>query len=283
VEEAKRYAANCVYELSDITAAALKLVSTKEIRQASLPFGGAPLAGFRVLSPLPLFADDAVSAVAAICGDAQASPEWSSAKDPLPVPLAPGGSIYGVPYDDKLFETGTAAVTPAAAAGDSSASARVASIMGRESEMDTFINSFAGRPDLNVLLHEPALKKGSSSAEQMPVQLLRQFQGALHIRSPDSSIEGFLTRLPSISAAGLAAPAADRLVRPELAEVYLLLAADMANLSGKLPRPAAAGSDAVGTVTAVSPQLRLQHFSQVTFGRLDLAWQAAMQQQQDRL
>jgi hypothetical protein len=31
--------------------------------------------------------------------------------------------------------------------------------------MDIFINSFAGRPDINVLLHDPALKKGSSSLQ----------------------------------------------------------------------------------------------------------------------
>jgi len=142
------------------------------------------------------------------------------------------------------------------------------------SQMDNFISSFANRPDLNVLLHEPALKKGSKCTEALPVQLLRDFGGAIHLRSPDSSIADFCSRLPSISAAGLAPPAADRLVRPELAEVYLLLCSDIERLSGKLrgTTPAAVASG--------SPQLRLQHFSQATFGRLDLAWQSAAQQQQ---
>jgi len=70
-------------------------------------------------------------------------------------------------------------------------------------QMEAFISSYAGRPDLNVLLHEPALKKGSSSAEVLPVKLLREFDGAVHLRSPESSIADFCSRLPSISAAGL--------------------------------------------------------------------------------
>lgn len=47
------------------------------------------------------------------------------------------------------------------------------------------------------------------------------------MRAPNSNIGDFTSRLPSISAAGLSPPAADRLVRPELAEVYKQLAADI--------------------------------------------------------
>lgn len=140
-------------------------------------------------------------------------------------------------------------------------------------QMDTFISSYAGRPDLNMLLHEPALKKGSSSAEGLPVKLLREFEGVVHLRSPDSSIADFCSRLPSMSAAGLAAPAADRMVRPELAAVYGQLAVGISELSSKLQGRAEAAAAAPGR-----PQLRLQHYCQATFGRLDLAWQLASEQ-----
>jgi hypothetical protein len=154
-----------------------------------------------------------------------------------------------------------------------------ASMQSSTAQIDAFISSYASRPDLNTLLHEPALNKGSSSAEALPVQLLRQFEGAIHLRSPDSTIGDFCSRLPSISAAGLAPPEADRLVRPELAAVCVQLAADIDRLSSKLQGRADAAARAPGC-----PQLKLQHFAQVTFGRLDLAWEgssnaAAMQQQ----
>jgi len=112
-----------------------------------------------------------------VCACAQASPEWRSANDPLPVPLGPGGSIYGVPYDSELFVTGATAVGPAqppaaaAAAVAGTPAARVAALLSSASmkssiaQMDSFISSYNSRPDLNVLLHEPALKRGSSSAE----------------------------------------------------------------------------------------------------------------------
>lgn len=183
-----------------------------------------------------------------------------------------------MPYDSELFVTGTAAVNPVpptAAAADEG-TARVAAILSSAcmqssvSQMSAFISSYASRPDLNSLLHEPALKKGSSSTEALPVQLLRQFAGAVHLRSPESSIKDFCSRLPSISAAGLAPPSADRLVRPELAAVYGQLTAGIKGVSSKLQgRPEAAA------VAPSCPQLRLQHYSQATFGRLDLAWHTA--------
>jgi hypothetical protein len=75
-------------------------------------------------------------------------------------------------------------------------------------QMDSFISSYNSRPDLNVLLHEPALKRAAAQ----PKELLGR-------------------------------------------------------------------SEATAAV-APGPQLRLQHFAQATFGRLDLAWEAAVQQQQ---
>lgn len=59
-------------------------------------------------------------------------------------------------------------------------------------------------------------------------------------------------------------------MRPALAEVYASLTAEVEQLSGQLQ---GGGS---GEARAVVPQLNLQHFSQVTFGRLDLAWQQAL-------
>jgi len=186
-----------------------------------------------------------------------------------------------VPYDHELFVTAATAVSPAqppaaaAAAVEGTPAARVAVVLGSASmqssiaQMDTFISSYAGRPDLNMLLHEPALKKGGSSTEGLPVKLLREFEGAIHLLSPDS-IADFCSRLPSISTAGLAALAADRLVRPELAAVYGQLAVGIAELSSKLQGRAEAAA-----VTPGRPQLRLQHYCQVNFGRLDLAWEAA--------
>jgi hypothetical protein len=135
---------------------------------------------------------------------------------------------------------------------------------GSLAQTQGYLRSFAGRPDLDRRLHAPVLG-GGSTQEQLPVKLLRDFEGTLHLLSAD--LPEFLGRLPRVSAAGLAAPAAERLVRPELAGVYLGLAAEVQQLSGRL------GGGGAGVVV---PQLNLQQFSQVTFGRLDLAWQQAL-------
>lgn len=77
-----------------------------------------------------------------------------------------------------------------------------------------------------------------------------------------------------MSDAGLAPSAADLLVRPELAAVHVQLAVGIERLSRRLQgRPEAAA------VAPGCPQLRLQHYCQVTFGRLGLAWQTATEQQ----
>lgn len=90
--------------------------------------------------------------------------------------------------------------------------------------MGVFLSSFTGMAGLTTLLHGPVLDGNGSIDEVLPVRLLRQFASATHVRSPYSSIAGFLGQLPSISAAGLAAPAAKRLVRPELQAEYNRLA-----------------------------------------------------------
>lgn len=57
---------------------------------------------------------------------AQASPEWGP-RDPLPVPVAAGGSLFGVPYDAELFSTQQLAV---AAAPPPAAGSAVAAVLG---------------------------------------------------------------------------------------------------------------------------------------------------------
>lgn len=58
----------------------------------------------------------------------------------------------------------------------------------------------------------------------------------MHLKFGGSSVEGILVMLPRVSAAGIAAPVAKRLVRPELHEVYLKLAAGVEDLSAELSR-----------------------------------------------
>lgn len=228
VDEAKRYATNSTFEMADITAAPLKLVRTL---LHPLAAGSRTCCCLAANSPLLRRLHAAVRPPCA-----QASPEWSSVKDPMPAPLAPRGSIYGVPYDAELFATGATAIPAAAAAPAARVAAMLdsAPMQSSAAQIGAFISSYASRTDLNGLLHAPALQKGSSSAEGLAVQLLRTIEGAVHLRSPDSSIAELTSRLPSISAAGLAAPAADRLVRPELAAVYVQLAADIQQLSARL-------------------------------------------------
>jgi hypothetical protein len=143
-------------------------------------------------------------------------------------------------------------------------------------QMQGFINSFAGLRKLNALLHEPVLDS-STTNKVLPVKLLREFGGTIHLRSC-AGIADFLSRLPSISVAGIAAPAADRLVRPELAAVYSSLAADITKLSTGLRGPAAVTQAPAGSV----PALLLLHYSQVAFGRLDAAWEQAVQQHKQK-
>ena len=140
-------------------------------------------------------------------------------------------------------------------------------------QTEEFISGFASLPGLNTLLHGPVLGKGTTD-EVLPVKPLRELDSTTHLRAADGSIAGFLSRLPSISAAGIAAPAAARLVRPELLQIYVGLASSLDELSagfrrapaGPRPGPSAAG-----------PQLKLLHYSQVAFGRLDMAWQQAQE------
>jgi hypothetical protein len=113
-----------------------------------------------------------------------------------------GGSIYRVPYDSQLFVTGAAAMpvaaaAAAAAAGEGTPASRVAALLGSAllqssvSQVSAFISSFAGRPDLNTPLHEPALNNGTRSVEGLPgsccVGLMSLLMAALRTSSAGSS------------------------------------------------------------------------------------------------
>jgi hypothetical protein len=104
------------------------------------------------------------------------------------------------------------------------------SVQRSVSQMKGLIDSFAGKPNLDAMLHEPVLGSGSSTNEVLPVKMLHELDNAIHLRSGDG-FANFLNRLPSISVASIAAPAADRLVHPELAGVYSRLAAGIMRLS----------------------------------------------------
>ena len=198
----------------------------------------------------------------------QSSPEWTS-KDPVPAPISPGITIQGIPYDDGLFSsTSQSAVPTAPSAADIKLSALTSTLQDSIQQMKTFIDSFARQPTLNTMLHGPVLG-GISTTEVLPVKPLRDFQGTTHLRAAGSTIAGFVSRLPSISAAGIASPAADMLVRPELQAAYERLSQRLTEQS--------AGLRGSTVVAGAGPQLMLKHYSQVVFGRLDLAWQQANQ------
>ena len=209
----------------------------------------------------------------------QASAEWT-AKDPVPGPLSSSSSIAGVPVHLDLMTSSSTrqnAVASAAATDHPKLSAILSSssMQCSVSQMETFISSFAGLRNLDALLHDPVLGSGSSTNELLPVKLLRDFDSAIHLRSC-AGVADFLSRLPSITMAGIAPPPADRLVHPELAGVYSNLAAGISRLSAGLRGQAAATQAPAGSV----PNLRLLHYSQVAFGRLDAAWEQANVQQQ---
>lgn len=115
---------------------------------------------------------------------------------------------------------------------------------------------------------QAAADKTSSTTESVELRAtqLRQV-GAVHLRTPGMTVSDFTSRLPSISVAGIALPSADQFIQPEYAIVYKQLATDISVLSTGL-----GGRNAVA-YDSVSPQQQLQllHYSQVVFGRLDLA------------
>uniref|UniRef100_A0A383VH72 Uncharacterized protein n=1 Tax=Tetradesmus obliquus TaxID=3088 RepID=A0A383VH72_TETOB len=199
-----------------------------------------------------------------------ASPEWREGT-PVPVELPAGSSIAGVPLDLELLSYGPSAV---AAATDPKLAAVMCTRSMRKctAAMDTFIGSFtADTAALNEQLYGPSLGAASTTDEQLPVLLLRDFAGlgSIHLRSgSSSSITGFLSRLPSVSLQGIEAPDSSRLVHAGLAAAYEHMAARAEQLS--------AGFRGLRRQQQQSgPQLRLHHFSQVTFGRLDLAYDSA--------
>ncbi|WIA38729.1 hypothetical protein OEZ86_002028 [Tetradesmus obliquus] len=91
--------------------------------------------------------------------------------------------------------------------------------------------------------------------------------GSMHLRN-SAGVGKFLSRLPRMSFVGLAAPDSSRLVDGRLAGAYALMADRVEQLS--------AGFGG-GSVQLQQGQcgLKLQHFSQIVFGRLDLAAHAA--------
>ena len=195
----------------------------------------------------------------------QASLEWT-AKDLVPLPLAADSSIEGIPVNLDLFRSPALNMGPAAALR-SVANPKLAAILNSSSMknsvrlMQGFIDSFSSNPKLNSLLHEPVL--GGNTDETLPVKLLRDIPGIVHLRS-GQAVGDFLSKLPTFSVDGLADPSADRLVHPELVGVYKQLAKDAAEVSSKLAQK--------GSKDAASVQLVVKHYAQVTFGRLDIAW-----------
>ena len=197
----------------------------------------------------------------------------------MPLPLAADSSIEGIPVNLDLFRSPALNMGPAAALR-SVANPKLAAILNSSSMknsvnlMQGFIESFSSDPMLNSLLHEPVLG-GSSTDETLPAKLLRDIPGSLHLHS-GAAVGAFLSRLPAFSAAGIAYPAADRLVHPALADVYKQLAKNAAAISSKL---AQIGSNEAAIVQQDMPQagpkLVLKHYSQVVFGRLDVAYNGA--------
>lgn len=180
----------------------------------------------------------------------QASPEWT-AKAPVPAPLSSSSLIVGVPVDlDLLSSSSTARQNVAASASAMdhpklSAIFSCSSMQRSVSQMQGFINSCAGLRNQDAMLHKPVLGSGSTH-EVLPVKLLCEFDSTIHLRSC-AGIADLLSRLSSISVAGIAAPAADRLVRPQLAGVCSNLAAGITRLSTGLQGPAAVTQASAGS------------------------------------
>jgi hypothetical protein len=131
---------------------------------------------------------------------------------------------------------------------------------------------------LNRQQYEPALGD-AGTGEQLPVVLLREFASlsSMHLRSSSSNsssgVGKFLSRLPRISFAGLAAPEGSRLVDGRLTGAYAQMAERVEQLSAGF-----SGGTVEQQQEQISQQSRLKllHFSQIVFGRLDLAAAAAL-------
>jgi hypothetical protein len=136
--------------------------------------------------------------------------------------------------------------------------------------MDAVVSSWAADETLlNSQLYEPALGD-AGTGEQLPVVLLRDFAsiGSMQLRS-NSTVGNFLSRLPRVSFVGLAAPERSRLVDWRLVDAY-------AKLADRVEQLSAGFSDGPGQQQqqqhmSQQSRLKLQHFSQIVFGRLDLA------------
>jgi hypothetical protein len=153
------------------------------------------------------------------------------------------------------------------------------SVMGSSSmqrstaAIDAFVRSWADDETLlNSQLYEPALGD-AGTGEQLPVVLLRDVAplGSLRLRSSSGSSGSgagkFLGRLPRISLVGLAAPEGSKLVDQRIVGAYVQLADRVEQLSAGFGGGTAQQQQHIGQ----QYQLKLQHFSQIVFGRLDLA------------
>ena len=89
-------------------------------------------------------------------------------------------------------------------------------------QVESPITKFDRLPGLTALLHDPVLGQGTT-AELLPAKPLTRAIKHDPPEAPDSSIAGFLAGLPSSSAAGIAAPAAARVVRREMSQILQAL------------------------------------------------------------
>jgi hypothetical protein len=138
--------------------------------------------------------------------------------------------------------------------------------------MGAFVSSWAADETLlNSQLYEPALGD-AGTAEQLPVVLLRDFAsiGSMHLRS-NNSVGSFLRRLPRISFAGMAAPERSRVVDGRLVDAYAKLGDRVEQLSAGFSNGPGQQQQQQQQRMSQQSRLRLQHFSQIVFGRLDLA------------
>jgi hypothetical protein len=238
-DEALKYAANCSYETAASTGTLIKLVSNnKQLCGVACWIGAVscsvvshfvePASLQAVLQRRTSSAQCAVlTTLLYLCLFVQARPEWRKGRPPAELQL--GSSIAGVPMDWDLLSYGPSAI--AAPKGAMLTAVLRSSCMQRSvTAIDNFVRGWAADETLlNRQLYEPALGD-AGTGEQLPVVLLREFASlsSMHLRSSSNSsssgVGKFLSRLPRISFAGLAAPECSRLVDGRLTGAYAQMA-----------------------------------------------------------
>lgn len=101
------------------------------------------------------------------------------------MPLAPGSSLDGIPVHLKLFRSPRMAAGPASALRSTTypklaAILRSSSMQACIKLMQHFVNSYSTSPNLSSQLHEPVLG-GAGTDEQLPIKLLRDVPGSIHL------------------------------------------------------------------------------------------------------